>query len=92
MFPLKVDDLVEMLEKLLQFVLVAHPKDLVIIQMLPGLEVIVHQEWEAITRQGVHPEWEAVIFPEGAASLLAEVLLEVEVHHQKGFQKEAVNI
>ena len=86
MFPLKVDDLVEMLEKLLQFVLVAHPKDLVIIQMLPGLE------WEAITRQGVHPEWEAVIFPEGAARLLAEVLLEVEVHHQKGFQKEAVNI
>ncbi len=44
MFPMKVDDLVEMLEKLLQFVLVAHPKDLVIIQMLPGLEVIVHQE------------------------------------------------
>ena len=80
MFPQKVDDLVEMLEKLLQFVLVAHPKDLVIIQMLPGLEVIVHQEWEA------------VIFPEGAALLLVEALLEVEVHHQKGFQKEAVNI
>jgi len=80
MFPMKVDDLVEMLEKLLQFVLVAHPKDLVIIQMLPGLEVIVHQEWEA------------VIFPEGAALLLVEALPEVEVHHQKGFQKEAVNI
>ena len=48
--------------------------------MLPGLEVIVHQEWEA------------VIFPEGAALLLVEALLEVEVHHQKGFQKEAVNI
>ena len=53
MFLLKVDDLVKMLENLLQFVLVAHLRDLVIIQMLQDLGVIVQQEWEAITRQEV---------------------------------------
>ena len=90
MFLLKVDDLVKMLENLLQFVLVAHLRDLVIIQMLQDLGVIVQQELEAITRQEVH-QLGAVIIHEEVVRLLTEVL-EVEVHPQKVFQKEAVNI
>ena len=92
MFLLKLDDLLEMLQKLQRLDLVAHLKDLVIIQMLQDLEVIAQQEWEAIARQEVQQEWEAAIIPEEVASLLTGVLLEVEVHHQKAFQKEGVNI